>query len=46
MVIEEELEVEERMGAGMEMGMDGTSPSGRMFRVREMRKLGGWRMYV
>jgi len=43
--MQEELEVEERMNAGMGGG-GSTSPSARMFRAREIRKLGEWRRQV
>jgi hypothetical protein len=47
-VMEEELEVEERMSAGMgwRMVLDGISPSARMFPVRAIRKLGERRNQV
>jgi hypothetical protein len=47
-VVEEELEVEERMSAGMgwRMVLDGIPPSARMILVRAIRKLGEWRNQV
>jgi hypothetical protein len=48
MAVEEELEVEERMSAGIgwRMVLDGISLSARMFRVREISKVGEWRKQV
>jgi hypothetical protein len=43
-VMEEELEVGERMSVGIVL--DGTSLSARTFRVREIRKLPEWRRQV